>query len=114
MFFDFIKYLTFDFIKILLRLFQSLGIFNKNIHTVSAFHVYLEKLYEIEKNKDDITSENFVVDNSVESNVVVSLENISFKYLGTEEGMFNELSLHYSKKSTHYNYRPKWFWKRAL
>ena len=92
-FFDFIKYLTFDFIGILLRLFQSLGIFNKNIHTVSAFHVYLEKLYEIEKNKDDITSENFVVDNSVESNVAVSLENISFKYLGTEEGMFNELSL---------------------
>ena len=76
-----------------MRLFQSLGIFNKNIHTVSAFHVYLEKLYEIEKNKDDITSENFVVDNSVESNVAVSLENISFKYLGTEEGMFNELSL---------------------
>ncbi len=92
-FFDFIKYLTFDFIGILLRLFQSLGIFNKNIHTVSAFHVYLEKLYEIEKNKDDITSENFVVDNSVKSNVAVSLENISFKYLGTEEGMFNELSL---------------------
>ena len=49
-FFDFVKFLTLDFIGILLRLFQSLGIFNRNIHTVSSFHVYLEKLYEIEKN----------------------------------------------------------------
>ena len=31
-FFNGLKYVTFDFIGILLRLFQSLGIFNKNIH----------------------------------------------------------------------------------
>ena len=47
-FFDFLKYLTFDFIGILLRLFQSLGLFNKNIHTVSEFQVYFEKLFPLQ------------------------------------------------------------------
>lgn len=92
-FFDFIKFLTFDFIGILLRLFQSLGIFNKNIHTVSAFHVYLEKLYEIEMNKDSISSDNFYLDENIDSNSSIIFDKVSFKYLGTDEEMFNYLSL---------------------
>ena len=50
-FFNGLKYITFDFIGILLRLFQALGIFNKNIHILTAFHVYIEKLFEIESNR---------------------------------------------------------------
>ena len=92
-FFDFIKYLTFDFIGILLRLFQSLGIFNKNIHTVSAFHVYLEKLYEIEMNKDLISSENFVIDEKINKDHSIVFDAVSFRYLGVEKDMFSSLNL---------------------
>ena len=92
-FFDFIKYLTFDFIGILLRLFQALGIFNKNIHTVSAFHVYLEKLYEIEMNKDLISSDNFVIDENMNSEHSIVFDSVSFQYLGVEKEMFSSLNL---------------------
>ena len=92
-FFDFVKLLTFDFIGILLRLFQALGIFNKNIHTVSSFHVYLEKLYEIELNKEKVMSEKFVYNKNLDNDLAVTLENVSFKYLGTDEEMFKDISL---------------------
>lgn len=92
-FFDFLKYLTFDFIGILLRLFQSLGLFNKNIHTVSAFHVYLEKLYEVEKNKEIISSDNFSINESLDKDVSLVINNLTFQYLGTDELMFDNLNL---------------------
>ena len=92
-FFDFLKYLTFDFIGILLRLFQSLGLFNKNIHTVSAFHVYLEKLYEVEKNKEIISSDNFSINEGLDKNVSLVINNLTFQYLGTDELMFDNLNL---------------------
>lgn len=92
-FFDFLKYLTFDFIGILLRLFQSLGLFNKNIHTVSAFHVYLEKLYEVEKNKEIISSDNFSINEGLDKDVSLVINNLTFQYLGTDELMFDNLNL---------------------
>ena len=87
------KYLTFDFIGILLRLFQSLGIFNKNIHTVSSFHVYLEKLYEIEINKKHINANNFKINKNSNSEFAVSVRDVSFKYLGMDNYMFENLNL---------------------
>ena len=92
-FFDFLKYLTFDFIGILLRLFQSLGLFNKNIHTVSAFHVYLEKLYEVEKNKEIISSDNFSINEGLDKDISLVIDNLTFQYLGTDEIMFDNLDL---------------------
>ncbi len=92
-FFDFMRFLTFDFIGILLRLFQSLGIFNKNIHTVSSYHVYLERLYEIESNKDNINFDNFKLKEVKDSSVAVEIKNLSFRYLGMSEDMFQNLNL---------------------
>lgn len=92
-FFDFVKILTFDFIGILLRLFQSLGVFNKNIHTVSSFHVYLEKLYEIEKNKKFVTASNFIVDTELKEETAIVFKNVSFRYLGSEVEMFQNLNI---------------------
>lgn len=92
-FFDFIKFLTFDFIGILLRLFQSLGIFNKNIHTVSSYHVYLERLYEIESNKDNINFDNFKLIDDKNSISAIELKELSFRYLGMSEDMFCNLNI---------------------
>ena len=92
-FFDFIKFLTFDFIGILLRLFQSLGIFNKNIHTVSSYHVYLERLYEIESNKDNINFDNFKLIDDKNSISAIEIKELSFRYLGMSEDMFCNLNI---------------------
>ena len=92
-FFDFIKFLTFDFIGILLRLFQSLGLFNKNIHTVSSYHVYLERLYEIESNKDIINFDNFRLIDEKNLSSAIEIKGLSFRYLGMRENMFSNLNL---------------------
>ena len=87
------KFITIDFIGILLRLFQSLGAMNKNLHAVSAFHVYLEKLYEIEQNKEMIHPENFLLESNLDNKIAIKLENVSFKYLGSEQYLFENLDL---------------------
>ena len=92
-FFDFMKFLTFDFIGILLRLFQSLGIFNKNIHTVSSYHVYLERLYEIESNKDNINFDNFKLVDEKNTISAIEVKDLSFRYLGMSEDMFCNLNI---------------------
>lgn len=92
-FFDFIKYLSLDFVGILLRLFQSLGIFNRNIHTVSSFHVYLDKLYQIEKNKETITSGNFVISQDLDQDIAIKFNEVDFKYLGSDKFLFQNTNI---------------------
>jgi len=92
-FFDFIKFLTFDFIGILLRLFQSLGIFNKNIHTLSSYHVYLERLYEIESNKNNINFDNFRLIDNKNLTSAIEIKGLSFRYLGMSEDMYSNINI---------------------
>ncbi|MBH19468.1 MAG: hypothetical protein CL851_03485 [Crocinitomicaceae bacterium] len=101
-FFNGLKYVTFDFIGILLRLFQSLGIFNKNIHILTAFHVYIEKLFEIESNRGMENSKNFIVaKNQKDSDFAVKIENVEFKYFNSEENTFTNLDINiYKNKHT--------------
>ena len=60
-FFNFAKVLTLDFIGIVFRLFQSLGVFNSNFHLLNAYHIYTEKLFQIETNKVSSQKENFII-----------------------------------------------------
>lgn len=101
-FFNGLKYVTFDFIGILLRLFQSLGIFNKNIHILTAFHVYIEKLFEIESNRGMENSKNYIVGkNQKDSDFAVKIENVEFKYFNSEENTFTNLDVNiYKNKHT--------------
>jgi ATP-binding cassette subfamily B protein len=95
------KYITLDFIGILLRLFQSLGLMNKNIHAISAFHVYLEKLYEIEKYKESVYPENYIFDKDLDKDVAIEFKDVSFKYLGSDFYLFDDLNLKiYKNKHT--------------
>lgn len=97
-FFNGLKYVTFDFIGILLRLFQSLGVFNKNIHILSAFHVYIEKLYEIESNRGMENSKNYIVNkNKKNSNLAVKIENVEFRYFNAEKNTFDDLNINILK-----------------
>ena len=101
-FFNGLKYITFDFIGILLRLFQALGVFNKNIHILTAFHVYIEKLFEIESNRGMENSKNFIIDTKYsDEDVAVKLENVTFSYFNSDKDTFKSLNIDiYKNKHT--------------
>lgn len=96
-FFNFTSKLTLDFIGIVLRLFQALGVFNSNFHLLNAYHVYTEKLFRIETNKVEVTKNNFVLDNNLDSKIAIEFKNVSFKYFGENQPLFEELNLKFLK-----------------
>jgi len=92
-FFNFVKLLTLDFVGVMLRLFQTLGIFNDNLHLISAYHVYLENLYLMESNKDLSHSENFKLDQELSDDSAIVISNVSFKYFNSSDYIFENLDL---------------------
>ena len=88
----FVKYLTLDFIGVCIRLFQSLGILNNNLHLVTAYHVYLEKLYQLEDNKDVVTKENYQLSSNKKNNLSIQIEDVTFKYFNSELPIFEKLN----------------------
>ena len=84
-FFNFVKVLTLDFIGVMLRLFQTLGIFNDNLHLISAYHVYLENLYLMEKNKEVSFSEDYIVNSELDEKNSIVISDVSFKYFNSDE-----------------------------
>ncbi len=96
-FFNFVKSITLEFIGIMLRLFQTLGNFNNTLNLVINSHVHLEKLNLLEKNK--VTKkENVVLTNfEPENKMAIKLENVSFKYFGSESYIFENINLEIMK-----------------
>tara|TARA_Y100000389_G_scaffold191155_1_gene216867 strand:+ start:20011 stop:21624 length:1614 start_codon:yes stop_codon:yes gene_type:complete len=92
-FFNFVKVLTLDFVGVMLRLFQTLGIFNDNLHLISAYHVYLENLYLMEMNKSISYSDNFRLGQKLKQNEAVVISNISFKYFNSSDYIFEDFNL---------------------
>ena len=95
-FFQGMKFITFDFIGVLIRLFQALGLLNKNVHVLSAYHVYLEKLYQIEQNRGDKNINNFVISDD-ENDEIIKFQNVSFKYFDSNKYIFEDLNLNFDK-----------------
>ncbi len=95
-FFQGIKLITFDFIGVLIRLFQALGLLNKNVHVLSAYHVYLEKLYQIEQNRGNKYINNFIISED-ENDQIIKFQNVSFKYFDSDKYIFEDLNLNFDK-----------------
>ena len=95
-FFQGMKLITFDFIGVLIRLFQALGLLNKNVHVLSAYHVYLEKLYQIEQNRGDKYINNFIISDD-ENDEIIKFQNVSFKYFDSDKYIFEDLNLNFDK-----------------
>jgi len=95
-FFQGIKLITFDFIGVLIRLFQALGLLNKNVHVLSAYHVYLEKLYQIEQNRGNKYVNNFIISED-ENDQIIKFQNVSFKYFDSDKYIFEDLNLNFDK-----------------
>ncbi len=96
-FIDVVKYITLDFIGVALRLFQALGVLNSNLHLVSAYHVYLEKLFLLEKNKEIVQTANFVIDKNIDDSIAIQISNLDFKYFNSEVNIFENLNFSISK-----------------
>ena len=95
-FFQGIKLITFDFIGVLIRLFQALGLLNKNVHVLSAYHVYLEKLYQIEQNRGNKYINNFIISED-ENDQIIKFKNVSFKHFDSDKYIFEDLNLNFDK-----------------
>ncbi len=92
-FFQIVNFITLEFVGIVIRLFQSIGEFNKTLGMVINSHVHLEKLYMIDKNKLILNSKNFCINTDIEKPKAIELDKVSFKYLGSEINIFENLSL---------------------
>lgn len=87
------KNLTLDFIGVTLRLFQSVGNMTTSINQIINSHVHMEKFYEIENSKEKINKANFVTKIEEASSEIVKAENLSFKYVNSDEFIFENINL---------------------
>ncbi len=90
-FFDLLEYLTLEFIGVTLRFVQTLGIFNTSLNSIVNSHVHLDKLNSLEKNKRK--SNPIQINNNLKNDVAISLKDVSFKYYGSEQKLFNKISI---------------------
>ena len=74
--------------------------FNKHFHSIATFHVYLDKLEEIESSKTSVNSNNYKLEQNNKDETIIEFENVSFKYLGQEKNMFEGLSIKLQKINT--------------
>ena len=85
-----LSFITLDFIGVIIRLFQSLGVFNKNLSWAATQFVFLENLKltieHQEKNK------NIVIENT-ENETIIDFSDVSFKYLSAENYIFEKVNL---------------------
>ncbi len=88
--------ISLDFIGVLLRLFQSLGLLTSSINKIINSHVHIEKFYEMEQNKLVQNQQNF----NVLKNNEIGVQDLSFKYFNNDEYIFENINF-MLKKDTH-------------
>ena len=93
-----IRSLTLEFIGVILRLVQTIGVINNNLNMLINSHVHLEKFHEIEKNKSNEKQINLKI--SKDLNNAIEINNMSFKYFGSNKDLYEGVSLEI-KKSKH-------------
>ena len=92
-FFNFAAILTLEFVGILIRLFQELSNFNRQIMMVFNTNVHFKELYRILNNEENIFKKNYVKTNKIiDSDAVIKFENVKFKYFNSEVDIFENLN----------------------
>lgn len=95
-FFNLIKFFTLEFIGVIIRFFQSIGEINRNFTMLLNSEVHISKFLELEDNFGEDFSNNYVI---TKSDISSSLKfhNVSFKYIGSSEYIFENLNFELSK-----------------
>ena len=84
-----------EFIAILLRLFQSLGLLNSGIGLVLNSSVSVEELYKYDIKSPVQNKNNYIISESLSS--AVKFTDLKFKYFNSEELILDELNLEIEK-----------------
>ena len=87
-----VELITLEFIGVTLRLVQTLGNLNTSLNGLINSQVHIEKLIEFENDKE-IKLKPLILDIDLKKNSAIEFENVKFKYFGSEEFMFEDLSL---------------------
>ena len=93
--FDVSNLISLEFIAILIRLFQSLGLMNNGIGLVLNSSVYVEELYKFNELNPDINKESYKVNSNLSK--VIKFNNVEFKYFNSDESIFDNLNLEFEK-----------------
>ena len=62
--------------------------------------MYLEKLYQLEDNKDVITKENYQLSSNKKNNLSIQIEDVTFKYFNSELPIFEKLNFELKRENT--------------
>ena len=92
---NFIKIITFEFIGVLLRLFQSLSGFNNGLNLVINSSVHVEELYKLDTESPNIDIQNFLHNPNLD--VALKFSNVTFEYFNSESKIFENLNLEIKK-----------------
>ena len=103
-FFNFLTFLSIEFIGVTLRLVQTLGLLNNGLNMAINSHVHIESLKNIKLNNELIKSDNHIIDVSDRDNVI-ELEDVSFKFFTEKDLFFNSINLNFKK----FTYSDYWF-----
>ena len=85
------KSLTLEFLGVTLRLVQTIGTINTSLNMMINSHVHLKKFIELEDNKLVEREGYYTI--VPDLNGSVEINNLSFKYYGSEEYIFENLDL---------------------
>lgn len=84
--------ISLEFIGVTLRLVQTIGNLNTSLNGLINSQVHIEKLIEFENDKETKLKP-MILDKNLKNNSAIEIENLYFKYFGSEEFMFENLSL---------------------
>ena len=90
LFFLSLSFITLDFIGVIIRLFQSLGVFNKNLSWAATQFVFLENL---KLTVEDQEKNNNIVMEDFDSKTLIKFNDVSFKYLSSDNYIFEKINL---------------------
>ena len=96
-FFGFAKYMTLEFIGILLRIFQSFGSLNNTLTMVLNSSVHLEELYNFENQKETKLSNYRSINEG--SKYAIEFDKVAFTYLRSNEQIFENITFNIEKNS---------------
>ena len=93
--FDVATLISLEFVAILIRLFQSLGLMNNGIGLVLNSSVYVEELHKFNNLNPDINKTSYIKNDKLSNSV--RFEEVTFKYFNSELEIFSNLNLEFPK-----------------
>ena len=93
---NFAKTITLDFVGVTLRLFQAFATLTGSFNRIINSSVHIENFYKMEKNKNILNKENFII-NEVEEKYEIRFEDVTFKYINDDTVLFENLNFKFNK-----------------